>query len=227
MNNKTNNKTANIPTAKGIGNRNFSSLIVELEKMYSIINDCTSMPSINLPVYLTVQSKGKRNCFAWCTLKDVWQGSDSSAWEINFSAEDIGRDPSETFITMIHEMCHLMNIQEGTKDCSKSGRHNANFKAMCDRYHIICEPTEKIGYYTHFPMEKQDKLIQSLWAKYLEIANLKAFDKARESNPKVRTTKTVKMLKYVCPICGTIIRASKEVHVTCTDCGVEFGIPLD
>lgn len=227
MNNKTNNKTANIPTAKGIGNRLFSNVIIELEKMHAIINDCTALPTINLPVYLTVQSKGKRNCFAWCTVKDVWQGEESSAWEINFSAEDIGRDPSETFITMIHEMSHLMNIQEGVKDCSKSGRHNANFKAMCDRYHIICEPTEKIGYYTHFPMEKQDNIVQSLWKKYLEIANLKAFDKARESNPKVRTTKTVKMLKYVCPICGTIIRASKEVHVTCTDCGVEFGIPLN
>ena len=134
---------------------------------------------------------------------------------------------SDTFITLIHEMAHLANIQEGTKDCSKSGRHNAKFKAMCDRYHIICEPTEKIGYYTQFPLEKQDKLIQSLWAKYLEIANLFAFDKARESQAQVRPTKTVKMLKYVCPICGTIIRASKEVHVTCTDCGVEFGIPLD
>ena len=76
MNNKPNTQTA-LPTAKGIGNRNFSALIVELEKMYSIINDCTSLPSISLPVYLTVQSKGKRNAYAWCTLMDVWQGEES------------------------------------------------------------------------------------------------------------------------------------------------------
>lgn len=28
--------------------------------------------------------------------------------------------------------------------------------------------------------------------------------------------------KYVCPCCGTIIRATKEVHVICAECEVEF-----
>lgn len=28
--------------------------------------------------------------------------------------------------------------------------------------------------------------------------------------------------KYVCPMCGCIIRATKEVHVICGDCNVEF-----
>lgn len=28
--------------------------------------------------------------------------------------------------------------------------------------------------------------------------------------------------KYVCPCCGLIIRATKEVRVECIDCGMEF-----
>lgn len=28
--------------------------------------------------------------------------------------------------------------------------------------------------------------------------------------------------KYVCPVCGCIIRATKEVHIICGDCNVEF-----
>lgn len=28
--------------------------------------------------------------------------------------------------------------------------------------------------------------------------------------------------KYVCPCCGAIIRATKEVHVICAECDVEF-----
>ena len=28
--------------------------------------------------------------------------------------------------------------------------------------------------------------------------------------------------KYVCPCCGAIIRATKEVHVICADCDCEF-----
>jgi len=29
-------------------------------------------------------------------------------------------------------------------------------------------------------------------------------------------------IKYVCPECGTIIRATREVNVICGDCGVSF-----
>ena len=28
--------------------------------------------------------------------------------------------------------------------------------------------------------------------------------------------------KYVCPVCGMIVRATKEVHIKCGDCDVEL-----
>lgn len=52
----------------------------------------------------------------------------------------------------------------------------------------------------------------------------KKFELHRKSFPKIPGAAKTKQStrKYVCPMCGTIIRATKEVHVVCGDCEVEF-----
>lgn len=37
-----------------------------------------------------------------------------------------------------------------------------------------------------------------------------------------RQTSKNRSIKYICPKCGTIIRATREVNVVCGDCGVPF-----
>ncbi len=37
-----------------------------------------------------------------------------------------------------------------------------------------------------------------------------------------RTTSKNRSIKYVCPHCGAIIRATKQVNVICGDCNVAF-----
>ena len=52
----------------------------------------------------------------------------------------------------------------------------------------------------------------------------KKYKEARKSLPKIPGAAKTKQSsrKYVCPVCGCIIRATKEVHVICGDCNVEF-----
>lgn len=52
----------------------------------------------------------------------------------------------------------------------------------------------------------------------------KKFELHRKSLPKIPGAAKTKQSsrKYVCPMCGCIIRATKEVHVICGDCNVEF-----
>lgn len=52
----------------------------------------------------------------------------------------------------------------------------------------------------------------------------KKFELHRKSLPKNPGAAKTKQSsrKYVCPMCGCIIRATKEVHVICGDCNVEF-----
>lgn len=37
-----------------------------------------------------------------------------------------------------------------------------------------------------------------------------------------RQTSKNRSIKYVCPVCGAIIRATKQVNVVCGDCNVAF-----
>ena len=44
-----------------------------------------------------------------------------------------------------------------------------------------------------------------------------------EGTPKGGSKKSInRSIKYVCPCCGTIIRATREVNVICGDCGEPF-----
>ena len=49
------------------------------------------------------------------------------------------------------------------------------------------------------------------------------FELYRESPQKVGKSATKQSTrKYVCPICGCSVRATKEVHIICYDCEIEF-----
>ncbi len=39
---------------------------------------------------------------------------------------------------------------------------------------------------------------------------------------KTEKNKNARIIKYVCPVCGTIIRATRQVNVKCGDCDVAF-----
>jgi rubrerythrin len=57
---------------------------------------------------------------------------------------------------------------------------------------------------------------------YVHSLDEQSFKLHRSRIPKIKTSSSSSSRKYVCPICGTIIRATKEVNVRCGDCGVEF-----
>jgi len=59
---------------------------------------------------------------------------------------------------------------------------------------------------------------------FIEQMNDTSFALYRDSAAKIKAKKSSKQSsrKYVCPCCGCIIRATKEVHVVCGDCEMEF-----
>lgn len=64
----------------------------------------------------------------------------------------------------------------------------------------------------------------NICAEHLASFQDKKFELHRKNFPKIPGAAKTKQStrKYVCPMCGTIIRATKEVHVVCGDCEVEF-----
>lgn len=114
-------------------------------------------------------------------------------------------------------MVHLLNLQNKVQDTSRSGMyHNKRFKEIAEQHGLTIDKNEKYGWcITKLNPEAAD-FIKSTF-------NVdEGFGLYRSKFPKVKASGSSSSRKYVCPICGTIIRATKEVHVTCIDCDAEF-----
>lgn len=139
--------------------KTFKGAAEQLELMYNTANKHFARHGlrITLPVLVTIQSKGKHNAYGWVTTQKAWtdeKGSDL-AYELNIAAETLARSTADTFNTIVHEMCHLVNIQRGVQDCTSSQRHNKKFKEICDRVGLYCEQMGRFGWAgTHEPEKK-------------------------------------------------------------------------
>ena len=230
-------------------NKLFSEAVIELEGMYNLANNvlfATKGIKIELPVLITIQSRGKHHALGWVTAQKSWvdgKGEDL-AYELNVAAETLARPVEDTFNTIIHEMCHLVNIQRGVQDCTNSQRHNKNFKEICDKVGLYCEQMGRYGWAaTHEPSKNSDEL-KAILSSYIEHGNPSALEMQRkdyalkvtkggageegaggETGTSAGTKKRKSnQIKYVCPKCGTSVRATKQVRIMCADC-MELMLP--
>lgn len=117
--------------------------------------------------------------------------------------------------TIIHEMAHLYNLQIGVKDNSHHGTyHNEKFKEAAEQHGLIAEKSGNSGWCMTKLNEDAQAFIDGMQEKKFELYR-KSVSKTTKQKQSTR--------KYVCPICGTIIRATKNVNVVCGDCNVTFG----
>jgi hypothetical protein len=173
---------------------------------------------------ITIQTKGKRQAYGWCSTAERWQSKDESIkkYEINLTAEHLDRDPVDIMRTLLHEMIHLYNVVNGVKDCSRGGTfHNKRFKEAAERFgmHFDDSPDPKYGWTLAKLTPATIDLIQS-WN-----INREAFQIARLV-PSVETATAKKKsnsYKLECPKCGIKLRASKPgIVVLCKECEVEL-----
>ena len=169
--------------------------------------------------------------YGWISKDKVWSSKDN-AWfrEINLCAEYLNRPADLVITTLLHEICHLYNIQNGIQDTSRAGTyHNAKFKEIAEKSGLIVEKNEKYGYCITMPSpELKEYVKNNCRAGCFKLERMKTY---RNGTPKTttkgedgkeKTTSRTKqsMRKYNCPKCGLIIRASKDVtgRLKCLDC---------
>lgn len=205
-----------------------SEAVKALEALYDAINIHVARAygsPIQLPVLVTIQSRGKHKAYAWVTCGKSWEHAGKDfAYELNVAAETLACDFKDTFQTMVHEMLHLKNIELGIKDCSStSQRHNKAFKEACDKIGLYVEQMGRYGWCEHSHFESCSEELRNVHDYFVADCpnHVEALTIQRKdyNTPKVKGgKKKSNQVKYVCPCCGASVRATSKVNIMCADC---------
>ena len=198
---------------------NTKVVISELHRAFKLFNESLFNGALPEPAILVAPRGNKKLTLGWCTVAKVWKNevTEEERYEINLCAEALNRGIYPVMATLLHEMVHLHNLVFEIKDTSRGGTyHNMKFKKVAEERGLIIEHGEKIGW-----------SLTKLQGTTMDLIDRANFDEAvfsfgrREmlsDEDKKRKKKKSSVRKYVCPRCGCIIRASKQVKVICGDC---------
>ena len=206
-----------------------SRAVGQLEKMHRAINADSFGGVLDEPIITISSTPG---AYGHITVSRVWKAKDQERYEINISADYLDRPIENICATLIHEMTHQYNLMQGIQDCSRGGTyHNKKFKAEAEKHMLKIEQHPKYGWTITSPTDELlEYILKKGWGDIQITRNpLTGFSGGSGSggqaggvgivNPPRAKSST---RKYVCPCCGTIIRATKEVNVVCGVDGEQF-----
>ena len=210
-------------------------VLEQLESLFSRFNERFYNGELQRPV-ITVSPDTTKGAYGWCTAWKAWSTKekmldfskatpeeleamkDEGFYEINICAEHLSRPFDQIAETLLHEMVHLYNLQEGVQDTSRGGTyHNKKYKAATETHGLTVEKDAKYGWAKTKLNEEAQAFVDSLQDRKFQLYRKPTLTGLGGKSKTKQSTR-----KYVCSVCGCIIRATKEVHVICGDCGVEF-----
>lgn len=193
-------------------------IITELENLFTDLNDKLFDGKLEHPV-ITVSPDTTKGAYGWFTLWRAWTGDDNEEakattgyYEINVCAEHLQRPIAEVVGTLLHEMVHLYNKQNGVSDTSRGGwYHNEKYRKAAEAHGLTVTKEDKYGWCRTALNEEMQQ--------WLTERGTSRFDLHRRAIPK-KQRKTAKShsIKYQCPCCGNSVRATKPVSIRCEDC---------
>lgn len=194
-----------------------SEIVKRTEEMFDLCNERFYKGELPRPA-ITISPDGGRKAYGWCTIHEIWNTDNEKYREINLCAEYLNRPMAELVATLLHEMAHLYNLIHSIEDTSNNGYyHNVKYKATAETHGLHIQKDKKYGWtVTTLTPEAE------AWVK-ATLGDV-AFRASRlpEGTGKGKAKSKNRSIKYVCPGCGAIIRATKEVNVVCGDCDEPF-----
>ena len=206
------------------------SAVDELQRTYKALNAKYFGNKLE-KVIITIQTDSSRSAYAWISVSPVWSDKDQRSYrEINIVAEWLSRDPTEIVASLLHEMCHLYNLQQGIQDCSRAGTyHNSHFRDCAQAHGLNVDKTDRYGWAKTSPTDELRAWVSSNCRhgcfRFCRQATY------RNGKPKIATTgadglptttsrNTNNIRRYYCPICNLVIRASRDLSgkLLCIDC---------
>ena len=194
-----------------------------LNKIFDLLNAEFLENALSRPT-ITIQSTPK--AYGHFSLReDTWVSKLGGTHEINIGAGTLARPIEEVAATLLHEMVHYFNYENGIQDCSRGNTyHNRRFKEAAEARGLIVTHSDKYGWSHTSP---SDVLLDFILENGLTdiLINRSEFSGFRvtgtgthsgtQTPPPPRTSST---RKYICPCCGNSVRATKAVNIACLDC---------
>lgn len=188
------------------------SVVAQLDNLFEVFNNEFYNGELHKPI-ITVSPDTTSGAYGWATSWKAWQhdGVEDGLYEINICAEHLNRPFEDICETLLHEMVHLWNLQNDIKDTSRGGKyHNKKYKDSAEQHGLNVQQDSKYGWTITTLNEVAKGVIGKL--------NGDVFQMHRTKVVKVASKRKSSSRKYVCPMCGLSIRATKEVNIVCGDC---------
>ena len=196
------------------GTEKYIETVAYLGKLYDFANERLFNGELKKPV-ITVQRDERNKTNGWWSVGKVWQenAEDEGEHELNMTAQQLNRPIGQIAATLIHEMCHQFASVNNMQDCSRSGTyHNKLFKKIAETHGLKVECVPQIGW-SHTELTEETAAMINAF-----VAENPATVIYRLPVVKGQTVKTSSTRKYICPICGQSVRATKQVNIICADC---------
>ena len=195
-----------------------------LNKVFDLLNARFFENALSRPT-ITIQSTPR--AYGHFSLReDTWVSKLGGTHEINIGAETLARPIEEVAATLLHEMVHYYNYENGVQDCSRGNTyHNRKFKSAAEAHGLTVSYSEKYGWSHTEPSEALiDFIIETGLTDILINRNELSGFRITGTNTKNGTpgtatpARTSSTRKYICPCCGNSVRATKIVNIACLDC---------
>ena len=198
-----------------------------LNKIFDLLNEEYFESTLPRPT-ITIQSTPK--AYGHFSLReDTWVSKLGGTHEINLGAGTIARPIEQICATLLHEMVHYYNYQNGVQDCSRGNTyHNKKFKEAAENHGLCVDHSEKYGWSHTTP---SDELIEFVLKYDLtdilinrnEFTGFQITGTGTHNGAGVFTpTKPSSTRKYICPCCGMSVRATRVVNIACLDCSEQM-----
>ena len=194
-----------------------------LEKIFRVLNAHYFSGELEEPI-ITIQSTPR--AYGHVTVAKAWHKQNGEQrHELNIGAGTLDRPIESVVSTLLHEMVHLYNLQNGIQDCSRGGTyHNKKFRNAAVARDLDISYDSRIGWSITQPTETLiDFIITEGWSDICMgrdegfssrgIGGKAGGQAGRPAIPKPSSTR-----KYICPCCGNSVRATKSVNIICGDC---------
>lgn len=196
------------------GTDKYIETVAYLGKLYDHINAELFGGELVKPV-ITMQTDERNKTNGWWSQGKVWRenADDDGEHELNMTAQQLHRPINEIAATLIHEMCHQYATVHEMKDTSRSGNyHNKLFKKIAETHGLKVECVAEIGWSHTTLTDDTAAMITEFTAANPPTVIY------RIPVMKCQITKNTSTRKYICPICGQSVRATKRVNIMCMDC---------